>query len=107
MADAALRQKYDVQGTFSLARPMVGTMTNFHDQIHIDDPSAVARTMFVDTFGIRATDFDIDETMQDTLFKSGRQAAEAFLRDWDLETYLATYRSGEVLDVPELVDGTA
>ena len=104
--DAALRQKYDVQGTFSLARAMVGTMTNFHDQIHIDDPSAVARTMFVDTFGIRATDFDIDETMQDTLFKSGRQAAEAFLRDWDFETYLATYRSGEVLDVPELVDGT-
>ena len=105
--DAAQRQKYDVRGTFSLARAMVGTMTSFHDQIHIDDPSAVARTMFVDTFGIRATDFDIDETMQDTLFKSGRQAAEAFLRDWDFETYLATYRSGEVLDVPELVDGTA
>jgi len=105
--DAALRQKYDVQGTFSLARAMVGTMTNFHDQIHIDDPSAVARTMFVDTFGIRATDFDIDETMQDTLFKSGRQAAEAFLQDWDFETYLATYRSGEVPDVPELLDGTA
>jgi len=105
--DAAQRQKYDVHGTFSLARAMVGTMTSFHDQIHIDDPSAVARTMFVDTFGIRATDFDIDETMQDTLFKSGRRAAEAFLRDWDFETYLATYRSGEVLDVPELVDGTA
>ena len=105
--DAAQRQKYDVRGTFSLARAMVGTMTSFYDQIHIDDPSAVARTMFVDTFGIRATDFDIDETMQDTLFKSGRQAAEAFLRDWDFETYLATYRSGEVLDVPDLVDGSA
>ena len=105
--DAAQRQKYDVHGTFSLARAMVGTMTSFHDQIHIDNPSAVARTMFVDTFGIRATDFDIDETMQDTLFKSGRQAAEAFLRDWDFQTYLATYRSGEVLDVPELVDGSA
>ena len=67
---------------------------------------SLARAMFVDTFGIRATDFDIDETMQDTLFKSGRQAAEAFLRDWDFETYLAAYRS-EVLDVPELVDDTA
>ena len=32
---------------------------------------------------------------------------EAFLRDWDFETYLATYRSDEVLDVPELVDGSA
>src|SRR5207342_3961148 len=46
--DAAQRQKYDVHGTFSLARAMIGTMTSFHDQIHIDDPSAVARTMFVD-----------------------------------------------------------
>lgn len=103
--DAAQRQKYDVRGTFSLARAMVGTMTSFHDQIHIDEPSAVARTMFVDTFGVRATDFDIDETMQDTLFKSGRQAAEAFLQGWDFDTYVETYRSGAVLDVADLVDG--
>ena len=34
-------------------------------------------------------------------------AAEAFLREWDFETYLATYRSGEVLDVRELLDGSA
>ncbi len=67
----------------------------------------MARTIFVDTFGIRATDFDIDDPMQDSLFHSGRQAAEEFLSDWDFETYLATFRSGEVLDVPELVDGTA
>jgi NTE family protein len=105
--DAAQRQKYDVHGTFSLARAMVGTMTSFHDQIHIDEPSAIARTMFVDTFGVRATDFDIDETMQDTLFKSGRRAAEAFLKTWDFEAYVETYRSGAVVDVAGLVDGTS
>ena len=28
-----------IKGTFDLARAMVGTMTSFHDQMHIDDPS--------------------------------------------------------------------
>jgi NTE family protein len=92
--DAAQRQKYDVHGTLSLARAMVGTMTSFHDQIHIDDPAALARTMFVDTFGVRATDFDIDESIQDTLFKSGRKTANTFLAGWDFEQYVKTYRSG-------------
>jgi NTE family protein len=104
--EAAQRQKYDVHGTFSLALAMVGTMTSFHDQIHIDEPSALARTMFVDTFGVRATAFDIDETMQDTLFKSGRSAAASFLEGWDFDRYVEEFRSGGVVDVPELVDGT-
>ena len=34
---------------FGLAEAMVGTMTNFHDQMHIDDPAVLARTIFVDT----------------------------------------------------------
>lgn len=103
--DAAQRQKYDVHGTFSLALAMVGTMTSFHDQIHIDDPSALARTMFVDTFGVRATAFDIDEGVQDLLFKSGRKATTEFLKDWDFDRYVREFRSGETLDV-DLVEGT-
>jgi len=101
--DAAQREKYDVHGTLSLAKAMVGTMTSFHDQIHIDDPAALARTMFVDTFGVRATDFDIDATMQDTLFKSGRKTANKFLAGWDFQEYVKTYRSGgdEPIDVTE------
>jgi len=103
--DAAQRQKYDVQGTFSLALAMVGTMTSFHDQIHIDEPSTLARTMFVDTFGVRATDFDIDEKIQDLLFKSGRSAATEFLKGWDFERYIAEFRGAGVVDVPDPVEG--
>jgi NTE family protein len=101
--DAAQREKYDVHGTLSLAKAMVGTMTSFHDQIHIDDPAALARTMFVDTFGVRATDFDIDESIQDTLFKSGRKTANTFLAGWDFQRYVEEYRSGEdePIDVTE------
>jgi NTE family protein len=42
-------QRFEVKGALGLARAMVGTMTNFHDQMHIDDPAVLARTMFVDT----------------------------------------------------------
>jgi NTE family protein len=103
--DAAQRQKYDVHGTISLALAMVGTMTSFHDQIHIDEPSTLARTMFVDTFGVRATDFDIDEKIQDLLFESGRGAATEFLKGWDFERYVEEFRGAEVVDVPDLVGG--
>jgi len=93
--DAAQREKYDVHGTFSLARAMLGTMTGFHDQIHIDDPATLARTMFVDTFGVRATAFDIDETLQDMLYRSGRRTAKTFLDGWDFDRYVEEFRSDE------------
>ena len=105
--DAAQRQKYDVHGTISLARAMVGTMTSFHDQIHVDEPSALARTMFVDTYGVRATDFDIDEKVQDLLYNSGVESAGKFLDGWDFDRYLAEFPPGGVVDVPELVEGSA
>jgi hypothetical protein len=40
--------------------------------MHIDDEKVLARTMFVDTTGVRATDFDLDDRTQET---STRKAA--------------------------------
>jgi len=90
----------DVHGAFSLARAMVATMTSFHDQLHLDDPAVVARTIFIDTFNVRATDFDIDPTTQQRLYDSGRQAATKFLDGdehrpaWDFADYVARHRTG-------------
>lgn len=94
--DAALRHKYEVRGTFSLALAMLGTMTGFHDQIHVDDPATLARTMFVETYGVRATDFDIARDLQDMLFRSGVTAATRFLEGWDFDRYVARFRAREV-----------
>jgi NTE family protein len=101
--DAALHHKYRVKGTWTLATAMLGTMTGFHDQIHVEDPATLARTMFIETYGIRATDFDIDESMQDMLYASGRKAATDFLAGWDFERYIALFRTGAEeasVDVP-------
>ncbi len=91
--------KFDIEGTFGLARAMVGTMTNFHDQMHIDDPSVLARTMFVDTAHVKATDFDIDEGTQDLLFAHGRRSATKFLEGWDFDRYVAEFRTPQMVDL--------
>ena len=92
-------QRFEVKGALGLARAMVGTMTNFHDQMHIDDPSVLARTMFVDTQQVKATDFDIDEPSQDMLFTNGERGAGKFLSGWDFERYVAEFRSDTTIDL--------
>jgi len=96
---ASETQRFDVEGTFDLARAMIGTMTNFHDQMHIDDPSVLARTMFIDSERVKATDFGIDQPTQTILFDNGRNAAESFLVDWDVAHYVAKFRSGHMIDL--------
>src|SRR2546423_1690736 len=67
--------KFTVGGTLGLVKAMVGTMMNFHDQMHIDHPAVLARTIFIDTLGVTATDFDLDDETEDALYASGRAAA--------------------------------
>jgi NTE family protein len=92
-------ERFEVKGALGLAKAMVGTMTNFHDQMHIDDPSVLARTMFVDTQHVKATDFDIDEPSQDMLFTNGERGAGKFLSKWDFERYVAEFRSDDTIDL--------
>jgi NTE family protein len=95
-----------VDGVFSLARAMVATMTSFHDQLHLDDPSVLARTIFIDTLKVRSTDFDIDRTTQQRLYDSGRRAATKFLDGddrrpgWDFDDYVDRYRRPGALSTP-------
>jgi NTE family protein len=95
-------QRFEVKGALGLARAMVGTMTNFRDQMHINDPAVLARTMFVDTGQVKATDFDIDEPTQDMLFTNGTCGARDFLEGWDFESYKEEFRSGATIDLSAL-----
>lgn len=90
--EAAQAHKFDIGGVVDFVRALVGTMANFHDQMHIDDPAVLARTMFVDTLSVRATDFDLGADDREALFRNGREAALEFLAGWDFERYLADYR---------------
>jgi NTE family protein len=70
-----------VTGVVSLAKAMFGTLTSWYDRMHINDPDVVKRTIFVDTTGIRSTDFGITESQQEQLYENGRVAATKWLAD--------------------------
>jgi NTE family protein len=69
----------EIAGSASLTRAMLLTMMGSHDQLVLDDPAVLARTVSVDTMKVRATDFDITHETQDQLYENGRKAATEFL----------------------------
>lgn len=89
----AQRPVKEADSPLRLALAMIGTMREFYDGMHIDNPDTLARTIFVDTFGINATDFDLSPSDADRLYESGRASAQRFVASWDFEEYLARFRS--------------
>ena len=47
--------------------------------MHINDPAVVDRTIFVDTTGVKSTDFAITKLQQQMLYDNGRHAAAKWL----------------------------
>jgi NTE family protein len=83
----------EVRGIASLSKAMLNTMTGFYDRLHVAEEAVQARTIFVDTGTIRATDFDLSVDQADCLYESGRAAATAFLATWDFEEYKRKFRT--------------
>lgn len=81
-----------VHGTISLAKALMGTMASAHDQMHLDDPAVLARTIFVDTAGVKATDFHLKPKQRDLLFKNGEASMKDFLSTWSFNKYSSQYR---------------
>ncbi len=76
---------------FTLALALISTMENAHDRVHVDDPFFSSRTIFVDTTGYKATDFNLTLADKQKLFDNGAAAAAAFLKSWDWPAWKATY----------------
>ena len=69
----------DDPNPIELAKAMIGTMTDFFDKQHMEDPDVLRRTCFVDTLGVRTTQFDLDRPTSDALYDSGHAAMTAYL----------------------------
>lgn len=88
-----------IEGTASMSLAMLDTLTGFYDRMHVEDPSVVARTIFIDTAGIEATDFDLTSEQRELLYANGRKAATRFLEGgpdqapWNWNHYKETYRT--------------
>ncbi len=81
------RVRFAVRDTLSMTRAMIGTMASSHDQMHIDEPSVIDRTIFIDTFGVSSTDFNLDRATAENLYRNGRDATAKFLDAWDWDAY--------------------
>jgi NTE family protein len=93
-----LAKPTSIHGLVRFGLALIATMANAHDQMHLDDPSVVDRTIFVDTLGVRATDFDLSDETRDALFSNGLEAGREFLAGWSFDRFLETYwKAGEPL----------
>lgn len=77
-----------IHNTYDFAKAILATLINAHDQMHIDDPCTSRRTIFVETFKVKATDFDIGRETQTQLYESGKKAAKKFLDGWNFKNWL-------------------
>lgn len=69
-----------ISGPISFAQAVMNTTLNAQDQRHLNNPETVARTIFIDSLGIKPADFAITRTKQQLLYEQGRRAAQKFLR---------------------------
>lgn len=80
-----------VNNPLEMLKRLLATMSSAHDNVYVDQLSVQDRTVFIDTTGVSATDFDLDAAKRDFLFASGRTAAQKFLVDWDWKQWQKTY----------------
>ncbi|MNW41841.1 hypothetical protein D3C74_189950 [compost metagenome] len=66
-------------------------MLQAHDQRHVDEHSE-ERTIFIPTESVTSTKFDLTEQDKKVLYKSGRAAAQEFLKKWDFNDYKLKFR---------------
>jgi NTE family protein len=71
--------EHHVHDLVSFGQGLAGSLTGWYDRMSDAEPGAADRTIYVDTFGIKATDLDIGPADKARLFASGRAAAEAWL----------------------------
>ena len=68
----------DLREIISIAQTAMGEWNRYP----LADEGVGARTVFVDTMGIAATDFGLTTDQRDKLFANGQAAAAKFLTDW-------------------------
>lgn len=69
----------DIKELLAIAHTAMGEWNRYP----LVDAGVGARTVFVDTMGLEATDFGITMPQRDQLFENGRKAAAKFLTAWD------------------------
>ena len=74
---ATVRNK--ITSFFTYTKALVTTLIDFQDNVHLHSDDW-QRTVYIDTLGVRAIDFDISDSKKQKLVESGRQYTEEYLK---------------------------
>lgn len=83
-----------IGGTIGYAKSLIQTMLEAHDRLYVAK-AEFARTIPVKTLGVGTTEFDLSAERAEALYRSGRDAATAFLATWDFDAYIEEFRRGK------------
>ena len=67
---------------FTYSKALVTTLIDFQDNVHLHSDDW-QRTIYIDTLGVRAIDFDISDIKKQKLVDSGRKYTEEYLNWYD------------------------
>lgn len=81
-----------VRGPVRTGVALVDTAIEACQAEHVLDPCNVARSVYVDTAGVSAVDFDLGEAEQEQLLRAGETGARRFLAGWDFQEWLTACR---------------
>ncbi len=70
----------EIKGFFDYTKALVTTLIDFQTNVHLHSDDW-QRTVYIDTLGVRAIDFDIPQEKKDALVESGKLYTEAYL-EW-------------------------
>lgn len=70
----------EINGFFDYTKALVTTLIDFQTNVHLHSDDW-QRTVYIDTLGVRAIDFDIPQEKKDALVESGKLYTEAYL-EW-------------------------
>lgn len=79
---------FNTKNTFVYSYSILRTILSAQDQIHLDDPCTISRTIFVDSSDVKSTDFNISKDKKDLLYNNGLESAQEFLDQWNFDKFL-------------------
>ncbi|HEU0103334.1 MAG TPA: patatin-like phospholipase family protein [Mycobacteriales bacterium] len=92
---------HPVRTPVALGLAALDALLTDQDAAYAGEPCTTARTIAIPTSGVSVVDFDLSRATAERLFRSGREAAEAFLATWDEAAYVRRCRQ-----TPLRADGT-
>lgn len=81
--------------TFSFLCDIASTMSGSIDNVCTQNENT-ARTIFIPTVNVEATQFDITKEKALELFRSGYKSAREFIKTWNYDDYIKKYKNNDI-----------